>query len=360
MVGSAQEPSLAATALSQLSLVDEQCISGGGVSSSGQSSAPPPAPPAGAPRSSTMVPHSLVCPVVKQFASAKWGPDNESMMLGVLQLLAMELVEQQQQQQEGVGAAAAGAAGQLCPPLPPLSHADFMQLQSHAADYDLANRADWLKCAGQLLCMMRKAGWPGVLPSPEQVLDLCSRIASNNFGIYAPPPPPPAGPAPAEQLQGEAGRDGQPKAAGAEPGQHELGEQQVECSVVPASAGACSAQPGSLQGAQRRAAAREREELIGREVSPPTAGAEARGTLDAATPCFSNIQRSGASSRRIIRYWRPAALQVYITASYFNHSCDPNCVVHRGFKTTTVMARGAIKVALALRERASPLRRRCV
>lgn len=296
-----------------------------------------------APRSAAAVPHALLCGVVRQFGSVKWSTDVESVMLGVLQLLAMEHLEAeraggggqrselssagggeeqqerrpsdgsgaqhaqrlssppelacaaastaaadagaghadaQQQAQEPAGAASAaqlGAGG-----LPSLGHADFLQLCSHAADWEAEERRDWLKYAGQLLAMLRRAGWPGPLPPPEGVLEWAGRIMSNNFGIYAPPPASPAPPpplAPGADEASEAGGQGEQAAAAA--------------TDSPGGRGAAA----SSSGASQRGC---REELIGREL--------------------------------------------YITASYCNHSCEPSCTVVRGFEAANILARRAIKV----------------
>ena len=60
-----------------------------------------------------------------------------------------------------------------------------MHLQSHAAEFAGKDRRDWLINIRFLKCSMQQAGWPGPFWSDDELLDMVGRIASNNFGIYS-------------------------------------------------------------------------------------------------------------------------------------------------------------------------------
>lgn len=191
------------------------------------------------------------------------------------------------------------------PFLPATGHQDFLQLVSHTDGWAEEDRADWLRFAQQLLRMLSKAGWTGRFPSLQEILSHVGRITSNNFGIYAEPVQ--------QGAQQEVEQQGQPvtclAAADRSPPQAPVGSaagpaaaegegrQAVLYSSPPAAAAVAGA--GPAQRAQR-AAKRHREELIGREL--------------------------------------------HIAASFFNHSCAPNCVVHRGWGTARISALRDIKV----------------
>ncbi len=70
------------------------------------------------------------------------------------------------------------------PQLPLLAHQDLLQLQSHAADFADKDRRDWLINIRFLRSSMQQATWPGPIWPEAELLDVVGRIVSNNFGIY--------------------------------------------------------------------------------------------------------------------------------------------------------------------------------
>ena len=70
------------------------------------------------------------------------------------------------------------------PELPLLAHQDLLQLQSHAADFADKDRRDWLINIRFLRSSMQQATWPGPVWPEAELLDMVGRIVSNNFGIY--------------------------------------------------------------------------------------------------------------------------------------------------------------------------------
>ncbi|GAB4821965.1 hypothetical protein N2152v2_009011 [Parachlorella kessleri] len=323
-----------------------------------------------APLSATAVPHGLVCGVLRQFGSVKWSADVESVLLGVLQLLALEHLEDKQAAQQdrpeedgrqfslqhpwslavpwhraagsfrqaeqplqGSSEAAqqelqqTGPPGAVCQPsqaaasnpeLPHLTHADFLMLQSHAADWDAADRRDWLKYAAQLITMLKKAGWPGQLPSPEVLLEYAGRITSNNFGIYAPP-------AASQEQQAQQSTE-EVLGQGTEAGE-QLGNQ----------AGFVARQSGQASALVQQPAAAQRGATIIAAAGKSRPRQQVEGKSGPGQQLRQNQEQQSASKPGLI------GRELYITASFFNHSCEPNCVVQRGFKTATVATQRAIK-----------------
>ncbi|KAL0020473.1 hypothetical protein WJX77_008581 [Trebouxia sp. C0004] len=70
------------------------------------------------------------------------------------------------------------------PELPLLAHQDLLQLQSHAADFADKDRRDWRINIRFLRLSMQQATWPGPVWPEAELLDMVGRIVSNNFGIY--------------------------------------------------------------------------------------------------------------------------------------------------------------------------------
>ena len=266
------------------------------------------------PRSSAVVPHATVCRVLKQWGAyrSKWGADTESVLLGVLEVLAMLAHESQQQQQRGPEAAAGPCPAPAPLPrqpaparLPGYGAQDFLLLQSHADEWCPEDRREWGKACRQLLAMMARAGWPCELPSEAEALHLCGRINANNFGVYSTPGPAPGAGGEAADGGGEAGPVEEASAGGSNGGSN--GGAGPEAQLAGLSLGSAAAGDGAPGGAAPAAGVERKAAVVGRAVFP--------------------------------------------AASFLNHSCSPNCIVARSFCTGTVTALRDIEVGRRVRGR---------
>lgn len=265
------------------------------------------------------------------------------------------------------------------PQLPPLTHQDLLHLQSHAADFAGKDRRDWLINLRFLRSSMQQAHWPGPIWSEDELLDVVGRIASNNFGIYTTRDRPQAQ---SQSIcsQGTAQKDGAASAVVASPS----GPVQIaDGNGNQASAGE-SVNGSALPQAEHRSAflhdsvplwpmQADAAQLAKQDAGPhpdgphpdgphpdgiPTAASHAAGPgsqdLDSALGRLSvheqpnGAELSGNGTPQQHPETQPikaetgltAAVkklakedvigrEMYITASFFNHSCEPNCVKQR-------------------------------
>jgi len=148
------------------------------------------------------VPHAILCPIIKRFSSFKFDGDMAAILLMCLealaihQLLQQQVQQQQQQQQQQQTASEVGTAATDCKQHHgyqkgsemgnghTLGHEDFMLLTS-GVQFSPLDKQDWIKGVRFLVTAMQKSGWPWALPAENQVMDMCSKILSNNFGMWS-------------------------------------------------------------------------------------------------------------------------------------------------------------------------------
>ncbi|KAL3157833.1 hypothetical protein ABBQ32_012253 [Trebouxia sp. C0010 RCD-2024] len=274
--------------------------------------------------------------------------------------------------------------------LPCLTHAHLIMLQSHAADFTDKDRRDWLVSLRFLRAAMQHAHWPGDIWSEDALLDMVGRIASNNFGTYSTrqrQPQQPVTPSkfceplavPDEAASCQSQCLLRPKST------LPNSDEQAACSQMQSSF-YDSSQQQTLQHPSSSSPHASKQPLSCQADAGPTA--EPRGLLpwplqaEAQIPLPSPTQTPGAedgtpqrSSLTVDRprdhqpllpgssvqtcdrtapskdellskkpsricVQQPPARQkpakedvvgreMYITASFFNHSCEPNCIKHR-------------------------------
>lgn len=278
--------------------------------------------------------------------------------------------------------------------LPCLTHANLMQLQSHAADFTDKDRRDWLVSLKFLRSAMQHADWPGDIWSEGALLDMVGRIASNNFGIYSTrqvsklqhPVTPSKSCTPAAVADQVTSCQSQcslpPDSALPHSNEqatwsqnqsslHESVEQQTLPDSLPPKFKARDAlrQP-CLHEADASSAAVPTKVLpwpLQAETQPPlpppsqTPVAEGRtpqgspqtldrptdhqphqagfpmllsGKMGSSNDEYLNNKGMKAHGQQLPARQKPAkedvvGREMYITASFFNHSCEPNCVKHR-------------------------------
>lgn len=273
--------------------------------------------------------------------------------------------------------------------LPCMTHDDFVHLQSHASDFASKDRRDWLINLRFLRQSMQQAQWPGHIWSESALLDMVGRIASNNFGIYStrqrlqPETQPrdvvscqdacvPSSPQ-ADSCQKQStiphkaaqqGGDGPSSAAQTQRSScdphnvhvsregPELGAKTAEVQPTcekPAFAG--SAMPWPLLADRESSPAAIAEPVYALEGAPtgcnssidmpqqhsqqdqssPLPEKQKQGPSTADQPGVKDTKRQqpqGEAGGKPVRE-DVVGREIYITASFFNHSCEPNCVKHR-------------------------------
>lgn len=263
-----------------------------------------------------------------------------------------------------------------------MSHDDFVQLQSHATDFPDKDRRDWLINLRFLRASLQQAQWPGEIWCETVLLDMVGRIASNNFGLYhirqrqqflTPTQS-------SQDAQASAVRDtserinvqslvSQPSASA----QQECNEQVTACqkATVPLSfaqgqSGTTDAesiadekhamadthaavQPWPLQAAPMPSSAvvsvpaeADDRGSEGRHSTPDASLKQGQPDVINALPSKQDPSKSQLPGKKSLEHSKPAGRpaeksfkedvigrEMYITASFFNHSCEPNCVKQR-------------------------------
>ena len=253
------------------------------------------------------------------------------------------------------------------PALPLRTHQDLLQLQSHAADFADKDRRDWLINIRFLRSSMQQATWPGPVWPEAELLEMVGRIVSNNFGIYT-----------SRQRQQphhshhDAQEDGTPagqvSSSSALPSASSLhsGSSSEEATESPSGRLLPLATPQSASSSQSVMPwpmQATTEQLVRSDsMSPPHGNSTADvcdtqrlfpaldsavGALSVDGPAQDCTQQSKSSATQHteadlnqVQKGRAATgtqkakedvigREMYITASFFNHSCEPNCVKKR-------------------------------
>ncbi|KAK9836667.1 hypothetical protein WJX74_005563 [Apatococcus lobatus] len=322
--------------------------------------------------SDTQVPHQLLCPVLARFGSAKCGADMLCVLGMVLQLLGLQqLAGQAPSETQQRASAAVGA---------------FEVLQDHAAELGKRERLEWLSA----LTFLRQ-------DSTED--DLLTQAADKADNVYQPLvsalslPNAAAQMSPQHSLHGPGGSQLLPQFPSAEPSCSSIspacqpGMQQRQpprallphaCraniaeetrSDLPAESSCQDMLSGSLQ---QRASQRARKPSTGLQ-HPDVAGPKGAQTqsIDVKAKCAPTTdpadgmddgkqQGSGGllvsespvldadNFPRHPRSETSVGRVLFLQASFFNHSCHPNCYVHRNPTGATIIAMQPIAVGQEL------------
>ena len=253
------------------------------------------------------------------------------------------------------------------PQLPLLAHQDLLQLQSHAADFADKDRRDWLINIRFLRSSMQQATWPGPIWPESELLDVVGRIVSNNFGIYTSRqrqqphhslPNAQEDGAPAGEASSSSALQSASSLHSGSNGGEATGDPKGHWLPLATPKPASSSQsvmPWPMQAAT--------EQLVRSDsMSPPHGNSTADvcdtqrlfpaldsavGALSVVGPAQCCTQQSKSSASRPteaelsqVQRGRAASgiqkakedvigREMYITASFFNHSCEPNCVKKR-------------------------------
>ena len=273
-----------------------------------------------------------------------------------------------------------------------------MHLQSHTADFADKDRRDWLINLRFLRSSMQQTGWPQPVWSEAELLDVVGRIASNNFGIYTSKQrqqPQPQGTDAAVTNKGqhrdvmsasrEAAADSAVKVAASSNGDDAGSHMPLSGADAVLAARSTGVAPWPMQDSgqqltQTSAPGNQDSEQIA--ALGANGGPSARTSLleslslkdQAETPehTQSDLSESATShveakpiqaqGGRACGVAVPAkqtkedviGREVYITASYFNHSCEPNCV-----KNHAHGQQAGIASATALRDIKASLQSAC-
>ena len=277
-------------------------------------------------------------------------------------------------------------------PLPHMTHTELTQLQSHAADFTDKDKRDWLINLRFLRASMQQAHWQGDIWSEDALLDMVGRIASNNFGIYStrqrlhpqqlqqPANPskscePRVVPDQAASCQSQFSlspdstqRHSNEQLESDKTVHHNVVKQELPpCQVSPRSKKPCASQQPASPQAEVHSAAVPPEVLPwplladAHSHSPipcPSEPAVGEGSIaqgsswtadraqqqqpfqpDSPVQCSRQVKplsngRSKHPAKQLPPKERPpkedvVGREMYITASFFNHSCEPNCVKRR-------------------------------
>jgi len=253
------------------------------------------------------------------------------------------------------------------PELPLLAHQDLLQLQSHAADFADKDRRDWLINIRFLRSSMQQATWPGPVWPEAELLDMVGRIVSNNFGIYTSRQRQQSHhPHPNAQVDGTQAAEASSRNALQSASSHHSGSSGEEATGNPRGHLLPLATPkpaSSSQNVTPWPMQADTEQLVRSDAMSPlhgntTADAcdtqrlcpaldSAVGPLSVDEPAQCCTQQSKSSvpwhteAEPIqVQTGRAATgiqkakedvigREMYITASFFNHSCEPNCVKKR-------------------------------
>lgn len=251
--------------------------------------------------------------------------------------------------------------------LPLLAHQDLLQLQSHAADFADKDRRDWLINIRFLRSSMQMATWPGPVWPEAELLEMVGRIVSNNFGIYTSRQrQQPHHSLPNAQEDGAPAGEASSRSALQNAGSLHSGSSGEEATgnstdhLLPLA----TAKPASSsQNVTPWPMQADTEQLV---RSDPMSSLHGNSTadvcdtqrlfpaLDSAVGALSVVgpaqgctqhskssapQHTQAELSQVQRGRAAAGIQqakedvigreMYITASFFNHSCEPNCVKKR-------------------------------
>ena len=272
---------------------------------------------------------------------------------------------------------------------PCMTHDDLIQLQSHADDFASKDRREWLINLRFLRHSMQQAKWPGDIWSESALLNMVGRIASNNFGIYSTRQRQKSQMQPSDSIscQGACAPPALLPQAGscqmhctvphkpAQQGSEELSNAaqtqampHVTHVVQTASAldtrttaelqhlsekpgVSLSAMPWPLLANPKSPSAAIAEPVQAAEGAPTGCDssvnrpqqhlqqdhsgllAEEKGSNMADQPCGKGTKHQQLQGKTAGRPAREDVVgrEIYITASFFNHSCEPNCVKNRLF-----------------------------
>lgn len=137
---------------------------------------PPPGVSVAAP-----LPHGAVCAALAAFSSFKGDAEMESVLIMLAEALVRRRLEEEEEEAKKAGASSEGRTPAVTPP--PLTHAHFASLASHAALMTDKDTRDFAKGASFLAAALARAGWPSVPPAAALV-DAASAVCSNNFGCW--------------------------------------------------------------------------------------------------------------------------------------------------------------------------------
>ncbi|MEW5316105.1 MAG: hypothetical protein WDW38_007491 [Sanguina aurantia] len=320
-------------------------------------------------------PHGLVCACLKRFSGFKLDNDMECILVMCLGVLALQQQQQQQQQQSATTTAGAkqqqqqqqsqpNPAGETCIQSSSsssgsssgsgMTHADFLLLGGHADKWKGEELKDWSKGVKFLRAALVKSRWSGTIPDERALMEWASRIESNNFGLFA------------LRQRGKADADWEsrtphqptPSASSTPVPVSSSSSQHSGVLAVPAAAAAAAAaaavpvlsvtRPGlsaaltglhidtaSLRGKPAQASATGGGSHIdSASLRAKPAQAHATGGRSSLT----DFVLAGAGDCREELTGR----QLYITTSYFNHSCRPNCFMDHSSAAAVVRATEAV------------------
>ncbi len=254
------------------------------------------------------------------------------------------------------------------PELPLLTHQDLLQLQSHAADFADKDRREWLINIRFLRSSMQQATWPGPVWPEAELLDMVGRIVSNNFGIYTSRQrQQPHHSLPNAQEDGShapagvaASSSALQSASSLHPGSSDeeatgnpMGQLLPPATPKPASSSQ-SVMPWPMQAATEQRVRSDAlslphinstADVCGTQRLVPALDSAVRAlSVDGPAQCCTQQSKSSATQHTKVELsqvqrGRATGIQkakedvigreMFITASFFNHSCEPNCVKKR-------------------------------
>lgn len=196
----------------------------------------------------------------------------------------------------------------------PVYHQDFTLLQHHVDELSPRDQKDYRQAATFLVTSLCRAGWrEDDVPSVMEVMAHLSRIMTNNFGAFL------------------------GKGSYRTPWTSAREEEGDDAAVLDECGG-----PRGKQCGGDEALHEESSEPGQPQVKPPM---DAPGSL----------RRPQSTKERVVLVGR----ELYIAASYFNHSCRPNCFMEGGALLATITAARDIspgeELAISYIDEAAPL-----
>lgn len=275
---------------------------------------------------------------------------------------------------------------------PKICHSEFELLQHHSDSISERDLKDWKLALKHLRAALERAQWQGSIPSEAELLSWVSRIAANSFGLHLDPvavtlPPSAASQGLGEEVSAPSAQEAAAKLAALQLSQRQLWsadqpscpregppassehatvmsppcEVDSKCSSAispdPRAGEAPAATPLPTVGAlppedlfhSREHATSTTSDCGPRRDSPfnesaadDTAvsmeasiagdctltnapiGREADFCVQSSSAFLSTMARLGSDGRE-----RAVGRELFITGSLFNHSCAPNCIIHR-------------------------------